>query len=49
MEDTAEDYLNELINRNLVQVVSVSVNERVTRCRIHDLVRDLCIKKAIGY
>ncbi|KAJ9704348.1 hypothetical protein PVL29_002758 [Vitis rotundifolia] len=46
MEDTAEDYLNELINRNLVQAVSVSVNERVTRCRIHDLVRDLCIKKA---
>ena len=46
MEDTVEDYLNELINRNLVQVVSVSVNERVTRCRIHDLVRDLCIKKA---
>ena len=46
LEDTAEDYLNELINRNLVQVVSVSVNERVTRCRIHDLVRDLCIKKA---
>ncbi|XP_034681337.1 putative disease resistance protein At1g50180 [Vitis riparia] len=46
MEDTAEHYLNELINRNLVQVVSVSVNERVTRCRIHDLVRDLCIKKA---
>ena len=46
MEDTAEDYLNELINRNLVQVVTVSVNERVTQCRIHDLVRDLCIKKA---
>ncbi|KAJ9704352.1 hypothetical protein PVL29_002762 [Vitis rotundifolia] len=46
MEDTAEHYLNELINRNLVQVVSVSVNERVTQCRIHDLVRDLCIKKA---
>nr|QPI70508.1 disease resistance protein RPP13-La [Vitis vinifera] len=46
LEDTAEDYLNELINRNLVQAVAVSVNERVTECRIHDLVRDLCIKKA---
>ena len=46
MEDTAGDYLNELINRNLVQVAKVSVNERGTKCRIHDLVRDLCIKKA---
>ena len=46
MEDTAEDYLNELISRNLVQVVTVSVNERATKCQIHDLVRDLCIKRA---
>nr|QPI70534.1 disease resistance protein RPP8-Lb [Vitis vinifera] len=46
MEDTAEDYLNELINRNLIQVVAVSINERIKKCRVHDLVRDLCIKKA---
>ncbi|CBI37933.3 unnamed protein product, partial [Vitis vinifera] len=46
MEDTAEDYLNELINRNLIQVVAVSINERSKKCRVHDLVRDLCIKKA---
>ena len=46
MEDTAEDYLNELISRNLVQVVTLSVNERATKCQIHDVVRDLCVKRA---
>ena len=46
MEDMAEDYLNELIDRNLVQMVRMSTNERVRECRIHDLVRDFSIKKA---
>ncbi|WJZ83377.1 hypothetical protein VitviT2T_003066 [Vitis vinifera] len=38
MKDMAEVYLNELINRNLIQVVRMSVNARVTKCRVHDLV-----------
>lgn len=46
MEDMAEDYLNELIDRNLVQMVRMSTNERGRECRIHDLVRDFSIKKA---
>ncbi|XVF11304.1 hypothetical protein REPUB_Repub08aG0015100 [Reevesia pubescens] len=46
MEEVAEDYLNELIERNMVQVAKWSVNERVKQCRLHDLLRDLSISKA---
>ncbi|XP_059308925.1 disease resistance protein RPP13-like [Lycium ferocissimum] len=45
MEDVAQDFLNELIRRSLVQVVETSWEE-VTECRIHDLLRDLAIQKA---
>lgn len=46
MEDVAEDYLNELIDRNMVQVAKVSVNERVKKCHLHDLLRELSISRA---
>ncbi|XP_074347549.1 putative disease resistance RPP13-like protein 3 [Apium graveolens] len=46
MEELAEDYLNELINRNLLQVESRGWNRQVESCRVHDLVRDLAINKA---
>ena len=38
MKDMAEVYFNELINRNLIQVVRMSANARVMACRVHDLV-----------
>ena len=46
MKVMAEVYLNELINRNLIQVVRMSVNARVVKCRVHDLMRELAIRKA---
>ncbi|XP_017973978.1 PREDICTED: putative disease resistance RPP13-like protein 3 isoform X1 [Theobroma cacao] len=46
MEHVAEDYLNELIERNMVQAAKWSVNQRVKQCRLHDLLRDLSISKA---
>ena len=47
MKDTAEVYLNELISRNLIQVVRISTfSGRVMECRIHDFVRELAIVKA---
>ncbi|XP_074333587.1 disease resistance protein RPP13-like [Apium graveolens] len=46
MEDLAEDCLKELINRNLLQVNDLRWNSQVESCRVHDLVRDLAIKKA---
>ncbi|XP_059309173.1 disease resistance protein RPP13-like [Lycium ferocissimum] len=46
MEDVAQDFLNELIRRSLVQVAATRWEE-VYRCRIHDLLRDLAIQKAL--
>ncbi|XP_057958694.1 disease resistance RPP8-like protein 3 [Malania oleifera] len=43
---TAEQYLDELIKRNMVQAVRMSSNERVKECKIHDLLRDLSISRA---
>nr|XP_016438209.1 PREDICTED: putative disease resistance protein At1g50180 [Nicotiana tabacum] len=44
--DIAEDYLDELICRNMVQVIQVRADDRVRSCRLHDLLRDFCIMKA---
>ncbi|XP_074335954.1 putative disease resistance RPP13-like protein 3 [Apium graveolens] len=46
MEDLVIDYLNELINHNLLQVNDFRFNGQVKRCRVHDLVRDPAISKA---
>ncbi|XP_074333919.1 putative disease resistance RPP13-like protein 3 [Apium graveolens] len=46
MEDMAEICLNELINRNLLQVNNLQWNGQVECCRVHDLVRDLAMNKA---
>ncbi|KAL1807132.1 hypothetical protein ACET3Z_030200 [Daucus carota] len=46
MEDLAEDCLNELINRNLIQIKYWRLNGKVLACRVHDLVRELAIRKA---
>ncbi|KAH0678485.1 hypothetical protein KY284_019570 [Solanum tuberosum] len=46
MEDVAEGFLNELIRRSLVQVAR-TFWEKVTECRVHDLLRDLAIQKAL--
>ncbi|KAH0692369.1 hypothetical protein KY285_019466 [Solanum tuberosum] len=46
MEDVAEGFLNELIRRSLVQVVD-TFWEKVTDCKVHDLLRDLAIQKAL--
>ncbi|KAH0757034.1 hypothetical protein KY290_020527 [Solanum tuberosum] len=46
MEDVAEGFLNELIRRSLVQVVETNW-EKVTKCKVHDLLHDLAIQKAL--
>ncbi|KAK6790856.1 hypothetical protein RDI58_009937 [Solanum bulbocastanum] len=45
MEDVAEGFLNELIRRSLIQEVR-SFWEKVTVCKVHDLLRDLAVQKA---
>lgn len=40
------DYLSELIDRSLVMVVKRRSDGGVKTCTIHDLLRDLCVKKS---
>ncbi|XP_076934143.1 putative late blight resistance protein homolog R1B-16 [Bidens hawaiensis] len=46
LEDIAEGYLVDLIDRNLVIVDSRKSNGGVKACKVHDLVMELCLKKA---
>ncbi|XP_042052687.1 putative late blight resistance protein homolog R1B-16 [Salvia splendens] len=46
LEEVAEDYLKNLIDRNLVEVGQLHENGKIRSVLIHDLVRDLCISIA---
>ncbi|KAL4386624.1 hypothetical protein GQ457_09G029700 [Hibiscus cannabinus] len=47
MEDVGEHFFEELVNRSLVQVGRQDyTGTNAKTCRIHDLLRDLCIEKA---
>lgn len=45
-EDRADDYLQELIDRSMIQVVTRRIDVSVRTCRIHDLLHDLSISEA---
>ncbi|XP_015872748.4 disease resistance protein RPM1-like [Ziziphus jujuba] len=44
-EEVALEYLTELIHRSLVQVSCVDLDGKVRTCRIHDLLREVILKK----
>ncbi|GER53529.1 disease resistance protein [Striga asiatica] len=46
MEAAGEEYIKDLVRRNLVLVQELRYDGNIKRCRIHDLVRDLCMKEA---
>ncbi|KAK3431133.1 hypothetical protein EUGRSUZ_E02823 [Eucalyptus grandis] len=46
VEDVAEQYLEELVNRGMVQV-RLKLSGKIKSCHLHDLMRDLCISKAL--
>ncbi|KAJ3687662.1 hypothetical protein LUZ61_016826 [Rhynchospora tenuis] len=47
MEETAEDYLEQLFHRSMVQVLRRSSTSGLIKyCRIHDLIRELAMHKA---
>ncbi|KAJ0519909.1 putative P-loop containing nucleoside triphosphate hydrolase [Helianthus annuus] len=46
LEEEGEDYLIGLIDRNLLIVADKRSNGGVKSCRLHDLLRQLCLKKA---
>ncbi|KAL8538119.1 hypothetical protein ACS0TY_000177 [Phlomoides rotata] len=46
LEEVAEKYINELIDRNLILVDVWRWNGKPKLCNMHDLLRDLCIREA---
>ncbi|KAK3429484.1 hypothetical protein EUGRSUZ_E00903 [Eucalyptus grandis] len=46
VEEVAEQYLTELVNRGMVQV-RFSLSGKIKSYHLHDLIRDLCISKAL--
>ncbi|XP_042988730.1 disease resistance protein RPM1-like isoform X2 [Carya illinoinensis] len=46
LEEVAEDYLNELLNRGLLQVASLTSDGRVKTYRIHDVQREIIVSKS---
>nr|ACU00676.1 NB-ARC-domain containing protein [Triticum turgidum subsp. durum] len=46
LEEVAAGYLNELVNRSLLQVVQRNPCGRVRRCRMHDIIRVLALAKS---
>lgn len=45
-EDVAEEYLIELIDRNMVQVAKRRHDNGVKTCTVHDLIHDMCLRIA---
>ncbi|KAL8458632.1 hypothetical protein ACS0TY_036232 [Phlomoides rotata] len=46
LEVVAEEYLMELIDRNIILVDKLGSNGNTKLCKIHDLLRDLCLREA---
>ncbi|CAL5354590.1 unnamed protein product [Camellia sinensis] len=46
LEEVAEAYLMDLIQRSLIIVAQKRFDGRIKACHMHDLLRDLCLKKA---
>ncbi|KAH6769240.1 hypothetical protein C2S51_014576 [Perilla frutescens var. frutescens] len=46
LEDVAEECLEDLVQRSLVMISKRKTNGKIKSCRLHDLMRDLCIRKA---
>ncbi|XP_057774793.1 putative late blight resistance protein homolog R1A-3 [Salvia miltiorrhiza] len=46
LEEVAEGYIDELVQRNLVLLTSVKLNRKIDSYGVHDLVRDLCTRIA---
>ncbi|KAL7114582.1 hypothetical protein ACP275_04G129700 [Erythranthe tilingii] len=46
LEEVAEEYLEDLVDRNLVLVRERGLSGKVKACGIHDLLRDLCTREA---
>ncbi|XP_057775863.1 putative late blight resistance protein homolog R1A-3 [Salvia miltiorrhiza] len=45
LETIADEYLKELVDRNLILVDELGFSGNVKFCKIHDLLRDVCLKE----
>ncbi|XP_057785356.1 late blight resistance protein R1-A-like [Salvia miltiorrhiza] len=45
LETMAEEYLKELVDRNLILVDELGLSGNVKFCKLHDLLRDVCLKE----
>ena len=46
LEDVAQDYLNQLIHRSLVQVNGEDFIGRIRRCRVHDMMHEVILSRS---
>ncbi|KAJ4802327.1 Disease resistance protein (CC-NBS-LRR class) family [Rhynchospora pubera] len=46
LEDTAENFLEDLVQRSLVQVSQRALNGSIKHCYMHDLLHDMAMRKA---
>nr|XP_023924981.1 disease resistance protein RPM1-like isoform X2 [Quercus suber] len=46
LEDIAQDYLNQLIHRSLVQVARIDFHGRTRTCRVHDMLHGFILTKS---
>ncbi|GFP90422.1 putative late blight resistance protein homolog r1a-6 [Phtheirospermum japonicum] len=46
LEVVAEEYLKDLVDRNLILVYNMGYKGEIDNCKIHDLLRDLCLKES---
>ena len=45
-EEIAKEYLKDLIGRNLISIHKMGSTGNIKSCKIHDLLRDLCLRQA---
>ncbi|XP_028214070.1 disease resistance protein RPM1-like isoform X2 [Glycine soja] len=45
LEEVGQQYLSGLVRRSLVQVSSLRIDGKVKRCRVHDLIHDMILRK----
>ncbi|KAL3619486.1 hypothetical protein CASFOL_037064 [Castilleja foliolosa] len=45
LETSAEEFLKDLVDRNLVLIAKLGSTGNIKYCKIHDLLRDLCLKE----
>ena len=46
LEDVAQDYLNQLIHRSLVQVGEEDFTRRIRICRVHDMMHEVILSRS---